>query len=231
MSMFRPTSKWPRRRPDRTRSDSQWGHLPVELLLVLIAAVAVWLTILGLDGELAGAAKPKLPAPRQLSPATGASVQSVPTFSWRPVSKAAKYEFQLSADPAFESIVLGHGRGSFFTRNTSASVDEALADGAYYWRVRAIDARDHAGRWSRVRSLTKRWSSSPVLLEPRAGESVTYPQTPLVLRWAPVDGAFKYVVRVATDPGLANSALGARVPSIETSGTVLALPMALAPGR
>ena len=34
-------------------------------------------------------------------------------------------------------------------RNTFASVDKTLADGNYFWRVRAIDKRDRAGRWTR----------------------------------------------------------------------------------
>jgi hypothetical protein len=202
-----------------------------QVLYMLAVAVALWLALLASQAATAGAATGKVAAPRQIAPAAGATVQVVPAFSWQRVRRAAKYEFQLAADPAFESIVLGHGRGSFFTRNTSASVDEALADGSYYWRVRSIDARDRAGRWSPVRSLRKRWSLTPVLLGPLAGASVTYPRTPLVLRWAPVDGAFKYLLRIATDPGLANSALGPRIPAVETSGTAFALPLALAPGR
>jgi hypothetical protein len=231
MSLFRNPSKGPRRRPQRTRADREPQHLPVELLLALVAAVAVWLTILGLQGEFAGAAKRKLPAPRPLSPANGASVQAVPSFSWQPVRRAVRYEFQLAADPAFESVVNGDHNGSFFTRNTSASFDEALADGDYYWRARAIAATGRAGRWSTTRSIHKRWSDAPVLLGPADGGTITYPRTPLVLRWARVPGAYKYVVRIATDPSLAQSALGARTPSVETSGTAFALPGALASGR
>ena len=63
----------------------------------------------------------------------------MPSFSWAPVRWAAKYEFQLSADSAFESIVLGQANGSFQTANTFATVDKTLADGNYFWRVRAID--------------------------------------------------------------------------------------------
>jgi hypothetical protein len=202
-----------------------------QALYLIGVAVALWLTLMASHAAFAGAATGKVAAPVQIAPAAGATVQSVPAFSWAKVRHAAKYEFQLSADPAFESIVLGQGNGSFFTRNTSASVDKALADGAYYWRVRAIDARDRAGRWSPVRSIRKRWSVTPVLLSPFSGTSVSYPRTPLVLRWAPVNGAYKYFLRIATDPALANSALGPDIPSVETSGTVLALPMTLAPGR
>ena len=80
---------------------------------------------------------------RLASPADNAAVDSIPAFSWRRVSRAAHYEFQLSADARFRSTL-----ASFETLNTSASVDETLFDGDYYWRVRAVDANKTAGRWS-----------------------------------------------------------------------------------
>ncbi len=51
------------------------------------------------------AAAGRLPAPRQASPSDDARVESVPAFGWKPVQRAARYEFQLSADAAFKSIV------------------------------------------------------------------------------------------------------------------------------
>jgi hypothetical protein len=229
MSFLRP----PFNRPapaKRSRPRRDTDPLHVEVIYVMLAAVAIWLGVLALQAGFAGAAKSRLAAPRPLGPADAATVQSLPAFSWRPVRGAAKYEFQLSADPAFESIVGGQGHGAFFTRNTSASVDEAVADGNYYWRVRAIDARDHAGRWSVDRSITKRWTDTPVLLGPPSGATVSYPRTPLVLRWEPIQGAFKYRVTLATDSQLANSALGPRKPWVETSGTALAIPWTLTRG-
>ena len=177
------------------------------------------------------AARRALPAPRQLSPAARASVKAVPSFSWAAVRGAAKYEFQLAADPAFESIVLGRGRGSFKTANTFASVEKTLADGNYFWRVRGIDKRDRSGRWTRARALSKSWATPPAPIAPVDGDSVTYPRDALVLRWSPVPRAYKYLVQIATDPSLAHSALGDRTPSVETSGTAFALPAALAQGR
>ena len=155
-------------------------------------------------------------------------MRAVPSFGWRPVRRAAKYEFQLSADRGFRSIV---NLGSFFTRNTFASVPKTLADSAYFWRARAVSAKGRAGRWSRVRSIRKTWTDQPVLLGPTNGATVTYPRTPLVLRWAPVPYAYKYVVTITTDPGLAHSAIGDQFQSVETSANALALPWALAPGR
>jgi hypothetical protein len=166
-------------------------------------------------------------APALASPVDDAVVDAVPAFSWKPVKGAAKYEFQLAADRDFGSIVLGQRRGSFQALNTFATVDKTLPDGSYYWRARAIDKHDDAGRWSRVRSLTKSWTTRPSLLGPGNGASIVYPRVPLVLRWSSVPHAFKYLVVIATDPSLASPVLGKPV---ETSGTVLALPGTLSPG-
>jgi hypothetical protein len=204
----------------------------------LFLAGAMLASILVLAGPLprADADGPRaetaaLRAPRMLTPANDAHVEAVPYFSWAPVRGAAKYEFQLSADPGFKSIVLGQGRGSFKTMNTFATVDKTLADGDYYWRVRAIDKRDRAGRWAATRTIDKRWTTRPELTAPANGASASYPSNPVVLRWNPVPNAFKYLVFVATDPALAHSALDDKSLGVETSATSFSLRTALAPGR
>jgi protein-S-isoprenylcysteine O-methyltransferase Ste14 len=211
--------------------------IAIEPRTLLFGAVA--LTVVAFAGSHAAfAAKPKakakpaprLTAPRQLTPAASARLAAVPSFSWAPVAGAAKYDFQLAVDPAFESIVDGQGHGAFRTANTFGSVDKTLADGTYYWRVRAIGKNDRAGRWSAVRSFVKRWDDAPALRGPANGATVRYPGEPLVLSWSPVPFAYKYLVTIATDPSLAHSALGDRLQSAETSGTDLALPTALARG-
>jgi protein-S-isoprenylcysteine O-methyltransferase Ste14 len=176
------------------------------------------------------AAKPPA-APRLTSPANAQRAEALPTFHWAAVRNAVRYEFQLAADPRFASIVGGQGKGSFQTPNTFATATKTVADGTYYWRVRAIDASDRIGRWSAVRSLLKAWTQAASLIGPADGAAVLYPSTPLVLRWSSVKYAYKYVVRIATDPELAHSALGSQQQSVETSGTSYALPGTLAPGR
>ena len=182
-------------------------------------------------GAKSGAAKgPRAPA--LAGPADDARVAAVPSFSWSPIKTAAKYEFQLSADRDFGSVVLGQGKGSFQTLNTFATIEKTLPNGTYFWRVRAIDKRDDAGPWSRTRTLTISWSDRPTLLGPAPGATVSYPSTPLVLRWSRVPHAYKYLVEISTDPALASPivrGLGGGVP--ETSGTVLAPPGTLTPGR
>jgi len=188
---------------------------------ILLAATS-WL--------LAADARGALRAAALSAPAGGARVEAPPPFSWRKVAGAAKYEFQLSADRAFSSRVLGRRNGSRFTANTYATANKALANGTYHWRVRAIDAKARAGRWSRARSFTLAWQTPPKLLGPVDGRAVSWPTEPLVLNWSPVPGAAKYLVTIATDPSLASPVVGSTRKPIETSGTVFALPGALPEG-
>src|SRR3954452_8102387 len=175
----------------------------------------------------APAAPAKLKPPTRQAPAAGASVEAVPAFTWGGVRHAAEYEVQVAADARFGSIV---DKGSFRTRNTAATLKTSLANGTYFWRVRAITAGDAAGRWSRPRLFEKAWMRAPELLEPSDALAMTWPSRPPVLRWTAVPGATKYRVVVATDPGLANPVVGTATKPVETQGTVLALPGALAQG-
>ena len=164
-----------------------------------------------LIGAPAASATLKAPAPQ--SPASGAHVETVPAFTWGGVRNAAQYEFQAAADPRFGSIV---SKGSFRTRNTAATLQDSLADGTYFWRVRAIGASDKAGRWSRTRSFEKSWTTSPQLVEPADALSIRWPTLPLVMRWSAVPHATKYYVTVATDPSLANPVIGTPTKPVET---------------
>jgi hypothetical protein len=199
-------------------------------LLVLVAlALAAPITALALDWpDPAADAARALPAPTLDTPANGANVQSAPIFKWKKVRRAAKYEFQLSADSGFRSIVTG---GSVDTFNNAFTLDDSLPDGDYYWRVRAINAKEDAGRWSQGRSLTKRWSARPTLLTPTDEKVINYPSDPFLLRWEPVPHAVKYVVTVAADPALATQVVGTANNPVETVGTALSPSGSLQPGQ
>ena len=180
--------------------------------------------------HLFGANAAGVRVPRLSSPADDAVVEAVPAFSWSSVKGGAKYEFQLSADPDFTSLVLtkgNHGQASVQTLNTYATIDTTLSNGTYYWRARAIDKHDDAGRWSPARSFRKSWTTRPQLLGPESGLKISYPRLPLVLRWSKVPHAFKYMVEIGTDPSLGSLVGGA---AIETSGNVLAPRTTLSPG-
>jgi hypothetical protein len=58
-------------------------------------------------------------------------------FSWKPVSTAAQYEFQASTTSAFNHIIMDR-------KTTGTSVEISGFDpGDYFWRVRAIDAKNN----------------------------------------------------------------------------------------
>jgi hypothetical protein len=173
-----------------------------------------------------------LKAPTLQTPAADAAVQAVPSFTWKRVKGAASYDFQLAGDRRFGSIVLGtgRGRGSFRTRNTAATIGKTLTDGTYYWRVRAVTAKDKAGRWSAPRVLTKSWKDAPQIVGPTDDLKVNWPLAPLVLQWSAVAHATGYQVSIATDPGMSNVVFGDAAKPVQTQGTVLAFPTTLAPG-
>lgn len=195
--------------------------------LASIAAVAVLV-----PAATAQAAPFKSLSPRPEAPASAATVQALPSFTWKALKGADRYQFQLAGDRRFGSIVVGTGRGkgSFETRNTAATVDKTVPDGTYFWRVRGISAGGRASKWSATRALTKAWSLAPRLEAPAEGATVSWPANPLVLRWSPVDHATKYLVSIATDSALSNLVVGDASKPPETQGTVFALSTALAPG-
>ncbi|MGH2839895.1 MAG: hypothetical protein ACRDKY_03615 [Solirubrobacteraceae bacterium] len=195
-----------------------------------IVAAAVTAVALMLAGPAQAAG---LRAPTLQSPAAGSTVEALPTFSWSAVPRAARYQFQLAADSNFGSIVLGtgRGRGSQRTRNTAATLTKTVPDGTYYWRVRAITAKERSGRWSTPRRVTKSWATAPKLQTPANWLALKWPSTPLVLRWSPVPHATKYLVTVATDPSLAQSVLTVLNRPVETMATVFALQGTLPSGR
>jgi hypothetical protein len=225
--MPRPRFSHRRIRPWRHRLPTAPWPTPGELLMLAAATVAM-MALIGARAALAGATTSRIARPTLTTPADQATTAFAPSFAWKRVAGAARYEFQASADSAFESIV-GNGTGSFKTVNTFATVDKALAEGDYFWRVRAIDKRDRASRWSPVRSFFKRWTVQ--LTSPPDDAHIEYPARPVVLTWNPVPGAYKYLFNIATDESMGHSLLGGSGVGVETSATAAAVPIHLAPGE
>src|ERR1700722_14469515 len=174
-------------------------------------------------------AQARLAAPRLQSPGSNALVQSLPSFSWTGVGRAAQYEFEFAADRRFSSGVNGFGNEGDRITTTAITDDRTIPDGTYYWRVRAVTAQDTPGAWSRARVLRKAWTSLPRLTSP-LGNTVSWPSNPLVLHWSAVPPATSYLVWIATDPALSNVVLGSVGSPQVTQGTVFAYPTTLPPG-
>jgi hypothetical protein len=174
-----------------------------------------------------------LVAPTLLTPGNGSRVEQIPTLTWGGVAGASEYEYQLSADPRFNSIAIGSGpgTGTSITHNLAGALGKSTTDGTYYWRVRALTSAKNPGPWSATRSLVKAWSAAPQLLGPPSGADVTWPSLPLVLSWSAVPDATEYIVSIATDQGLSNLVLGSGTSPQTTVATVFALPRTLAAGQ
>jgi hypothetical protein len=165
---------------------------------------------------LAAPAHGALATPTPVAPANGLSVDALPAFSWAGVKGADRYEFQFAADSGMNSPVLGRGEDQFTTRNTRATLKKTIPNGSYYWRVRAIAKDGTPSAWTAPRLLVKAWTSAPALQAPTHGAIMVHPSHPLVLRWAAVPRAAKYIVTIGTDPTLGTAV---QLPA-ETSGTV-----------
>ena len=150
----------------------------------------------------AGPARAALDRPSQTAPANGAVSQFLPAFAWTPVAGADKYEYQIAADAGMNSPVLGQGKDDFFTRNTRATLTKTVPNGTYYWRVRSVGPDGSVSAWTSPRSFTKNWTLQPVTQTPTEGQTMSFPNNPVVLRWSAVPGAAQYLVSVASDPAL-----------------------------
>ncbi|HUO33801.1 MAG TPA: hypothetical protein VMU43_02310 [Candidatus Acidoferrum sp.] len=82
-------------------------------------------------------APPDLEEPLNLAPIIVADPKQDPVhFSWKPVATATSYDFQVSATAMFNRVVAER-------KVTTESADiTGLAPGEYFWRVRAIDAKN-----------------------------------------------------------------------------------------
>jgi hypothetical protein len=198
------------------------------VIAIGVLGLVVPLTVLAATSSEPTARSAALRAPGLVSPAGGADVESAPVFSWRQVRRAERYEIQLSADPGFRSNVLGRNGQ---THNTAFTLEDALADGEYHWRVRGVRSNGQAGRWSRARTFAKRWAQRPDLLGPVDNQVINFPTDALILRWDNVRHAAKYLVTIAADPALASPVLGTPDKPVETQGTSIAPGGTLDPGQ
>jgi hypothetical protein len=171
----------------------------------------------------AGAA---LSAPVPLAPADSTLVDALPVFAWEPVAGAARYEWEIAADPGFNSPVLGSNWDHFFTKNTRATMWKVVPNGTYWWHVRAVTANGSVSTWSPARRFTKDWAEAPQLAVPADDATVVYPRDHFRLAWQPVPGAVKYLVSIATDPSLGSLVWSGSPITTQATAFTLAKPLA-----
>jgi hypothetical protein len=125
---------------------------------------------------------------------------ATPTFSWDMVEGAEAYELQVDDDPNFGSTAV-----SVTTSRNSYTPTGTLAQGVYYWRVRARRYSNIFNGWTASQTFTLALpeptglTHSPAPIPPRAP---TLCWTPLVASAddQPVFTAWKYRVQVSREP-------------------------------
>ncbi len=151
-----------------------------------------------------------LPSPPVLEyPANGAPTNAttdppigIPTFHWAASPGAIQYELQVCpsagcANPWYDGLTYN----TYFAPRTGP-----IADGPWYWRVRAYDSTGW-GEFSPSYSFTKSWlnngSLAPTLLSPTDGQTVEFFDD-TIFSWTPVTGTAYYFFQVATNSDFTN---------------------------
>jgi hypothetical protein len=97
------------------------------------------------------------PAPVLLEPQPGIRAKAEPALSWSPVSdpSGVTYVLQIANNPGFSAIVLEKTglATTGYTLSKAEKLKPTPKDGAYYWRVKAIDGASNEGGWSNAQSF------------------------------------------------------------------------------
>jgi PGF-pre-PGF domain-containing protein len=137
-----------------------------------------------------------LGAPSLVAPAANSLLSdNTPTFRWTSVAGADNYTLQCSTDntfPAASTITVDNIRGN--------TIELALGDGTYYWRVRAGRDNGDVGPWSSVWSFTldTQPPAPPALISPENDSYVR--DATLEFSWSTVSGARNYRFLFADNP-------------------------------
>jgi hypothetical protein len=190
-------------------------------------SVSVQVTLAGCTPTISP--PPSVPGPPSLvGPSTGASVTEPVALSWQPPGGAKKLDFQwqVSTDPRFGTLVLSATTGSKATSTTFSG----LALGTYYWRVQSVKFPPEPyfplfGNWSPVGSFTITGLAPgspgrPMLTSPEGTEF--HPEETFPLTWSSVAGAASYRLQISSDELFAPGTLLVDVPE---SGTVAHAPL------
>ncbi len=135
------------------------------------------------------------PAPPVLQlPANGATLTVQPGFEWSVITDAVEYKLQIATDAEFiEPLVDVTITDAFYTP------DADLADGFYYWRVKATDEAGNNSAWSET--WTVRVDVVPVvapdLITPADGERMRSRKP--VFTWSEPGDAKRYQIQIDND--------------------------------
>lgn len=186
------------------------GGVPTTPRMTAVRLGAVLVLALTLAGAAGAAARPVTgKAPQGLrafllraDEAPSRTYARTPSFAWKPVPGAVRYEFQLSTANAFREGSIVYSTATLTSPTATVPLTLPWITGSpysLYARVRAVLPRT-ATPWSRPFGFNMRWTAVP---QPRPGEAG-------LLRWTAVDGAYAYQVWMVDLPKM-----------VTTYGTVL----------
>ncbi|HEX2906550.1 MAG TPA: hypothetical protein VHO69_06810, partial [Phototrophicaceae bacterium] len=140
--------------------------------------------------------------PVQVNPLYRAITNKPPTFEWKPLVYtfgAVSYELQVDNDSYFRTPEVVQAVNA-----TTFALDNLLADGLYYWRVRAVNQWGFAGTWSAGRPFTIDTiaPAAPRLYVPAAAAVIKTARP--AFSWYSVSGATGYRLQISTESTFAN---------------------------
>ncbi|MEM4973527.1 MAG: Ig-like domain-containing protein, partial [Candidatus Hadarchaeales archaeon] len=139
-------------------------------------------------------------APRLVSPENNSYLATgTPTFDWDPVAdlSGVTYILEIDNENTFTNPLRISG---IMVSQYTLTVENALADNTYYWRVQARDKSGNFGQWSEIfKFVVDTVVAKPTLLRPE-NNSLTNENKPL-FRWSAVtDAGVAYRLRIDNDP-------------------------------
>ena len=128
----------------------------------------------------------------------GVSVNSLARdidFTWQAFPEAVKYELQVSEKKNFKKVLIKK-------KTKEPQVKANLSMGQYYYRVRAYDAKNRPGVWSKPMLLTVN-PYPPKPLTPKKGAKYNYfeEKNEIEFTWEKLDGKVTYELLVQTTAG------------------------------
>jgi hypothetical protein len=171
-----------------------------------------------------------LPAPTLSAPANGAiAVVVSPNFTWTQVIGNAGYRIMIATspadlltNPATSTCSACTVVGTTSTNSNSYTPPSALAVGAYYWQVQAIEPSSSSGTaaWSSAFSFTTAGGTlaAPTLTAPANG--ATGVSTTPTFSWTTVSGNAGYRILIATTQAPIGATGISTTPTLPTSPAV-----------
>ncbi len=162
---------------------------------------------LGLAAPTAAQAAP--PAPVLVAPADGASLSQPITIDWNPVVDSngpiGSYTWQVGTSSAFGTVVL-EGFTNMLFDGVLAATDHlvsGLANGQYFWRVKATSLAGGDSAWSTVRSFQVTGlgpaPGRPAITTP-SNYSKFHALETFTIRWSAVANAQYYLLEADDEP-------------------------------